>query len=127
MKVRPVLFGMLVAAVTPAFDALAAAYPWNSVSVKDWVVSVIADWSPMIVFIVFWILYMGLYGGRRRPWQKEYSPARRSTCPTLATPRAPRRDRLGRHPELLGEIERLRAVLWAQLRSRGRSPKQAAD
>jgi len=31
-----------------------------------------------------------------------------------------------RIPELLGKIERLRA-LWARLTIRGRSPKQAAD
>ena len=72
MKARPVLIGILATAATPTFGALAAAYPWHSVSFKDWVVSVIADWSPMIVFIVFWILYMGVYGSRRRPWQKEY-------------------------------------------------------
>ena len=32
-----------------------------------------------------------------------------------------------RIPELLGKIERLRAVLWARLTIRGRSPKPAAD
>ena len=72
MKARPVLIGLLVTAVTPTFGALAAAYPWNSVSVKDWVVSVIADWSPMILLIVVWVFFMWLYSGRPRPWQKEY-------------------------------------------------------
>ena len=66
MKARRSLIGILAAAVTPTFSALAAAYPWNSVSGKDWVVSVIADWSPMILFVVVWGFVMWRYSGRQR-------------------------------------------------------------
>ena len=72
MKVRTALTGILAAAVTPTLSVFAAAYPWNSVSTKDWVVSVIADWSPMIVFIAVWLLVVRFYSSRPRIWQKQY-------------------------------------------------------
>ena len=62
------------------------------------------------------------HGESRHKGKREHFDLPIPATPTLAAEVAS--DRI---PELQGEIERLRAALWARLTIRGRSPKPAAD